>query len=77
MKKLCPDCAPGYTCCDHCAFYEFRGDTQGCYTGDGTGDGWCRLHKEKRDPGSDCQDLFFLYAGDTNHRRCSNLRHHR
>jgi len=52
MKKLCPDCDPRATCCDHCAFYEFRGDTQGCYTGDG----WCRLHKEKRDPGSDCEE---------------------
>ena len=46
--KLCPDCAPGFTCCDHCAYYNFNGDAEGCYTGDG----WCRLHKEKRDPGA-------------------------
>ena len=28
------------------------GDAEGRYTGDG----WCRLHKEKRDPGSDCEE---------------------
>lgn len=50
--KLCPDCAPGYTCCDHCAYYNFNGDTEGRYTGEG----WCRFHKEKRDPGSDCEE---------------------
>jgi len=51
---LCPDCDPRGICCDHCAYYNFNGNDQGQYTGNG----YCRLHKRTEDPGSECQDYF-------------------
>ena len=51
---LCPDCDPRGICCDHCAYYNFNGNDQGQYTGNG----YCRLHKRTEDPGSGCQDYF-------------------
>jgi len=50
--KLCPDCDPRAICCDHCAYFEFNGDSEGRYTGNG----YCRLHKRAEDPGSECED---------------------
>ncbi len=51
---LCPDCDPRGICCDHCAYYNFNGNDQGQYTGNG----YCRLHKRTEDPGSECEDYF-------------------
>lgn len=52
--KLCPKCEPRALCCDFCAYYQFNGDEQGRYTGEG----WCRLHKREEDPASLCDDYF-------------------
>jgi len=52
--KLCPDCDARALCCDHCAYYQFNGDEQGRYTGNG----WCRRHKRPEDPGRLCDDYF-------------------
>ncbi len=52
--NLCPNCEPRALCCDHCAHYQFNGDEQGRYTGDG----FCQLHKREEDPGSLCDDYF-------------------
>jgi hypothetical protein len=38
--------------CDFCEHYDFNGDEDGVYTGDG----WCRLHKRPEDPDSYCED---------------------
>jgi hypothetical protein len=52
--KLCNECDSRALCCDFCAYYQFNGDEQGRYTGDG----WCRLHKREEDPASLCDDFF-------------------
>lgn len=52
--KLCPDCDPRGLCCDHCAYYMFNGDEEGRYTGDG----FCRFHKENREPWQCCDEYF-------------------
>lgn len=39
--------------CDFCTHYNFNGDDEGCYTGDG----YCNLHKENSDPGDTCEDF--------------------
>lgn len=52
--KLCPKCEPEVgPVCDFCKHFDFNGDATGAYTGDG----WCRLHKEPRDPASGCDDF--------------------
>ena len=42
--------------CDFCKWYDFNGDEDGCYTGDG----YCRLLKVQCDPddGFGCPDFF-------------------
>jgi len=52
--KLCPTCDPRATCCDFCKFFEFNGDAQGRYTGDG----YCTLHKRDADPAEECDDFY-------------------
>jgi len=52
--KLCPNCDERGLCCDHCAYFQFNGDEQGRYTGDG----WCRLHKRPEDPAGLCDEYF-------------------
>lgn len=39
--------------CDFCMHYNFNGDEDGAYTGDGE----CNLHKEQADPGDTCEDF--------------------
>ena len=50
--KLCPECDSRAICCDHCSYFEFNGDAEGCYTDNG----WCRFHKRKEWPGGGCEE---------------------
>jgi len=36
--------------CDFCSFYDFNGDEEGCYTGNG----YCNRLEEKSDPDNGC-----------------------
>lgn len=51
--KLCPKCEEIAICCDFCLHFEFNGDQQGRYTGDG----YCKLLKIPQDPGNVCDDF--------------------
>ncbi len=48
----CGDGCP--TICDFCRHYDFNGDEHGAYTGDG----WCRLWEEQREPFEDCDEFY-------------------
>jgi hypothetical protein len=51
---LCDECEPRFAAvCDFCKHYNFNGNADGAYTGDG----WCRLHFRPEDPGSGCYDF--------------------
>lgn len=39
--------------CDFCIHYDFNGNEQGAYTGEG----FCRLHKTQADPHDTCEDF--------------------
>ncbi|MBS0583319.1 MAG: hypothetical protein JSS42_09490 [Proteobacteria bacterium] len=56
MAKYCKTCLGAI--CDHCKWFDYNGDEDGCYTGDG----YCRLHKKETDPlgacaGYECRTL--------------------
>lgn len=51
---FCANCDARTACCDHCAYYQFNGDEQGRYTGEGL----CRKHKRAEEPDSLCDDYF-------------------
>lgn len=51
MKLCCEECP---VACDFCKHYNFNGDKNGCYTGDG----YCNLHSEQIDPGGYCDDYY-------------------
>ena len=50
--KLCNEknCAP---LCDFCKFYDFNGNKDGAYTGNG----YCNKHDKKRDPEDECDEF--------------------
>ena len=53
---LCENCS---IACDFCIDYEFNGDEDGAYMGEG----YCNLHKRQRDPGEYCNDFYCMNAG--------------
>ena len=48
----CKECEQTGPVCDYCAHYDFNGDANGFYTGDG----WCKFHEKPIDPLSGCDD---------------------
>jgi hypothetical protein len=52
-SKDCQDLNSPIGICDHCKFYDFNGDEDGAYTGDG----YCRLHDMPSDPHDGCEDF--------------------
>lgn len=53
--KLCPQCDLRYPdVCDFCKHYEFNGDEEGKYTGNG----YCKFHMKLMDPGDGCEDFY-------------------
>ncbi|MGB8717594.1 MAG: hypothetical protein WCD66_14745 [Rhodanobacteraceae bacterium] len=60
MAIYCGSCLGAI--CDFCRWYDFNGDTEGCYTGDG----FCRLHRGQRDPGDACEHFHCRNAGAEN-----------
>ena len=54
MTKFCDECDPEASCCDFCKNYNFNGDEDGCYTGNGI----CILKNENKDPGDFICDDF-------------------
>lgn len=42
-----------YPICDFCTFYDFNGDEEGAYKGDG----YCRRHGRAQDPNGACDDF--------------------
>ena len=55
MKK-CPDCE--VPVCDFCKHYDFNGNENGAYTGDG----YCNLLKEPKEPHDDCDQFHCEWA---------------
>lgn len=53
MATYCPKCIPQMNVCDFCKFYDFNGDKEGRYIERG----YCRFHKEAREPGDGCDDF--------------------
>ena len=52
MITLCStDCTP---ICDSCKYYNFNGDDEGRYTGDGR----CILHNNASEPYDACEDFY-------------------
>jgi len=52
--KLCKSCGdPAFVCCDFCVHFDFNPDKDGVYADNG----WCRIHKQQREPEEMC-DLF-------------------
>jgi hypothetical protein len=60
MATYCPTCIGAL--CDFCRWYDFNGDEDACYTGDG----WCRLHGRSSDPTDECGDFHCNSATDDN-----------
>lgn len=56
MKKCNADCEP---LCDFCIHYDFNGNEDGAYTGDG----YCNLHKEQCEPYEDCDEFHCFRIG--------------
>lgn len=50
MKTCAEDCIPA---CDFCRHYDFNGDEEGRYIGEGI----CNLHNIGRHPGEECEDF--------------------
>lgn len=50
--KCCPHCTPEEALCDFCVWFDFNGDADGAYTGDG----FCRRHSRPADPCDACED---------------------
>lgn len=50
MQKCNDECSPA---CDFCIYYEFNGDEDGAYTGNGH----CVKHEIQSDPGYYCEDF--------------------
>lgn len=48
MAKYCKTCVGNI--CDFCKWYDFNGDEEGCYTGDG----YCRHWHQLSDPADGC-----------------------
>jgi hypothetical protein len=46
--------------CDFCKHYDFNGDKNGAYTGDG----WCKLHQIQKDPENGCDNDFHCTSAD-------------
>lgn len=62
MPTYCDGCIKDKIyCCDFCKHYDFRGDENGAYTGDG----WCNLHTKQIDPEDECDD-FYCFKADEN-----------
>lgn len=60
--KLCKDCyEPSPAVCDFCKHYAFNGNELGEYTGDG----FCNLHRQQRDPADGCREFHCSQAEDT------------
>ena len=57
--KLCPTCEPETSCCDFCKHYDFNG-RDSIYTGEG----FCKLTNEQRDPGDFICDNFYCGLAD-------------
>lgn len=52
--KLCKSCGdPAYVCCDFCVHYDFNPDRENVYTDNG----WCRKHKEHKEPEEMCDSF--------------------
>ncbi len=48
--------------CDFCLWYDFNGDEDGGYTGDG----YCRLHKFNHEPDEGCDSFHCKLAKEGN-----------
>lgn len=59
MAVYCSEECRMHPICDFCKHYGFNANEAGAYTGDG----WCRLHQEARDPLDECED-FHCYTVD-------------
>ena len=56
MPKFCSDdCQDTGSICDFCTWYDFNGNEDGAYIGDG----WCRKFEEQADPsdGHNCDEF--------------------
>jgi Zn-finger nucleic acid-binding protein len=51
--KLCPNCDPVGDICDFCVHYDFNPGRDGVYTDNG----WCRKHKQPKQPEDGCDDF--------------------
>lgn len=60
MAVYCDTCLGDV--CDYCRWYDFNGDEDGCYTGDG----WCRLHGRHSDPEDGCSEFHCRRVKDGN-----------
>lgn len=61
MKRFCSKaCEVVGAVCDFCIFYDFNGDDDGCYTGDG----YCRFHQKQIDPEEGCADFICFRVKD-------------
>ena len=49
-KVCCEECFP---ICDFCRFYNFNGDKDGAYTGNG----YCVKHEIRKEPDDCCKDF--------------------
>jgi len=68
MAKYCSkECEEIGAVCDFCKYYDYNGkdfiDENGKVHKEAiyVGRGYCRLHKEKRDPGDGCNDFVCQY----------------
>ena len=62
MAKFCSeDCERQGAICDFCKFYDFNGDEDGAYTGEG----WCNKFGKQKDPeeGWNCDKFICFRVG--------------
>jgi hypothetical protein len=54
MKFCSPDISKCCPICDFCKHYHYNGDDKGVYTGDG----FCSILNEPKDPEDSCDDFY-------------------
>lgn len=57
MITCSDECEQG-ACCDFCIYYDFNGNEEGAYTGEG----WCDYLDEQSDPGDVCENFYCFRA---------------
>jgi hypothetical protein len=55
--KLCKQCNEDIVCCDFCRMFNYNGDKEGIYLGNG----YCVYHEKRTEPIDVCNDFICMF----------------